>query len=255
MTTAVRSHSYATLAAIAALAFIVACVGHEAFGHGGMCIALGGHVTLLSSIYFQCSNASPLTDAAGPLMNLALGAICWIVLCRWPSLSPNWRLFLVFAMAFNLFWGAGYFIFSAVTNTGDWAFVLRDLGLQPNWLWRCLMGAIGVVAYSRSIRLTALRLPSGTPLLVPYLVAGIVSCLAALCFDGPTLPALREAAQESFGASVGLLVLAYRTSTRSEPTSSIVFISYNTGWILTSTLATLAFVVTLGRGFTTGSHF
>jgi hypothetical protein len=255
MATMRNTHSYATLAAIAALAFIVACVGHEAFGHGGMCIALSGHVTLLSSVYFQCSKASPLIDAAGPLMNLVLGAMCWIVLRHWPSLSAHWRLFLVFAMAFNLFWGSGYFIFSAVTNTGDWAFVLRDLGFEPNWLWRCLMGALGVVTYSRSIRLAAFYLPPGTPLLVPYLVAGIVSCLAALCFDGPTLPALREAAQESFGASVGLLLLAYRNSTRAESTSSIVFVHHSSGWLITSVLVTLAFVATLGRGLINAGHF
>jgi hypothetical protein len=82
-----------------------------------------------------------------------------------------------------------------------------------------------------------------------------VSCLAALCFDGPTLLALREAAQESFGASVGLLLLAYRNSTRAESTSSIVFVHHSSGWLITSTLVTLAFMATLGRGLITAGHF
>ena len=243
------SHSYTTLVAIAALAFVLACVAHEAFGHGGMCVAVGGHVTLLTSVYFRCSTGGPLTDAAGPIMNLAVGAVFGGVLRTRRSLSPSWRLLLVFAMAFNLFWGAGYFVFSAVTNTGDWAFVLRELALQPSWLWRCLTGALGVYLYYRSVALVALHLPSGTPLVAPYLVAGTVSCFAALFFAGPTLPAIREAAQESFGAAVGLLLLAYRNSSRVDSQPSVVFVNRSGGWVFTSALVTLAFVATLGRGY------
>lgn len=246
------SHSYATLVAISALAFIVACVAHEALGHGGTCVAVGGHITLLTSVYFRCSTGGPLTDAAGPLMNLAVGAVFWSVLrTRW-SLPPNWRLFLALAVAFNLFWGAGYFVFSAVTNTGDWAFVLRDLALQPSWLWRFLMGALGVYLYYRSVALVALHLPSGTPLVAPYLAAGAVSCFAALFFVGPTLPAIREAAQESLGAAIGLLLLACRNSRRFESQSSVVFVNHSNGWVFASVLGTLAFVATLGRGYGVG---
>ncbi len=122
------AHSYSTLAAIGALAFIV---------------------------------------AAGPLMNLFAGAVFWCLLRGRESLGSNWRLFFVLAIAFNLFWGAGYFIYSAVTDTGDWAFVLRDLALRPSWMWRGFMGALGLVLYERSIRLVAFYLPPGTPLLTP----------------------------------------------------------------------------------------
>jgi hypothetical protein len=246
------SHSYLTLAAIAALAFIVACVAHEVAGHGGACLVAGSHVTLLSSVYFHCSNGSPSVDAAGPLMNLFVGAVFWSILRTQPRLSAHWRLFLVFAMGFNLFWGAGYFIYSAVMDTGDWAFVLRDLALRPSWIWRGSMGALGVLLYERSVRVVAFYLPPSTPLVTPYLVAGTVSCLAALFFAGPTLPALREAAQESFGAAVGLLLIAYRTRGRVEPPLSTVFVVRSNGWLLTSALVTITFVATLGRGFILG---
>ncbi len=249
-----NGHNYTTLASIAVLGFIVACGAHEAVGHGGMCLALGHHVVLLTSVYFRCSNGGPLTDAAGPLMNLGVGALCWGILCHRASLSEHWRLFLVFALAFNLFWGAGYFVFSAVTNRGDWAFVLRDLAVQRLWLWRCLMGALGVYLYQRSIRLVAFYLPAGTPLVVPYLVAGAVSCVAALFFDGPILAAVQEAAQESFGAGVGLLLLAYRNTHRVSQGSSAVIVHRSDGWVLTSALITTAFIATLGRGFVFGGH-
>ena len=241
------THDYLTLVALAALSFIAACVAHEAIGHGGMCIAIGGHVSLLTSVYFHCSNGGPLTDAAGPTMNLIVGAACWYALGSWSRPSMQWRLFLVLTMAFNLFWGAGYFVFSAITDTGDWAFVLRGLALQPRPLWLFLMGALGVCLYYCSMRLVAARLPAGTPLVVAYLTAGAVSCLAVFFFNGPVLPALREAAMESFGAAVGLLLLARRTSTLRDSVAEMV-VARSNGWIFASASAMLAFVAILGRG-------
>jgi hypothetical protein len=239
--------TYSTLGAIAAVAFILACVVHEAIGHGGMCLALGAHITLLTSVYFRSTKGGPLTDAAGPLMNLIVGAACWSLARRRPPASQS-RLFLVLAMAFNLFWGTGYFVFSAVTNKGDWAFVLRDLSLEPRWLWRLVMAAIGVLLYVRSARAVASNVPPGTPLVWPYLVAGVVSCVAALFFTGPVLPALRDAATESFGANVGLLFVAYRGSKHAHASPPPNLVAHSTGWLFFSALATMLFFLVLGRG-------
>lgn len=253
MRTEAPRHSYPTVAAIAVLGFLVACVAHEALGHGGMCLALGHHVDLLTSVYFSSSPGGPLIAAAGPLMNLAVGTLCWGLLHRQAPRSEHWRLFLVFAMAFNLFWGTGYFLFSAVVNRGDWFFVLRDLAVQPPWLWRGLMGMLGAFLYQRSMRIVVFHLPPGTPLLVPYLAAGVISCVAALFFVGPTFPAVREAAQESFGAGIGLLVLAhYRHTRQVSPSSPAVVIPCSNGWVLAAALATVIFIATLGRGFVLG---
>jgi len=246
-------HTYSLIAAIAAVAFIVACVAHEAVGHGGMCLAVGGRVTLLTSVYFRCTNGGPLTDAAGPLMNLIVGVACWSLVRNRPLASRS-RLFFVLAMAFNLFWGGGYFIFSALTNTRDWAFVLRDLSLEPRWLWRLLMGVLGVGIYVRTVQAVARHFPSGTPLVWPYLVAGIVSCVAALFYAGPVLPALREAARESLEANVGLLFLAYRRSKQAHAPSPPGLVAYSNGWLLFSALVTLLFFLVLGRGCGVAGH-
>jgi len=248
-----RTHSYTTLGAIAAVAFITACVAHEAIGHGGMCLALGGRITLLTSVYFRCTNGGPLTDAAGPLMNLVVGAACWSLARRRPVASRS-RLFFVLAMAFNLFWGAGYFIFSAVANAGDWAFVLHDLSLEPRWLWRFLMGALGVVLYVCSVRAIVVLVPPGTPLVWPYLVAGLVSCVAALFYAGPTLPAVREAARESFVSAAGLLFIACHGSkqARASPPPSPVALS--NGWLFFSAVVTILFFLVLGRGCGVAGH-
>jgi hypothetical protein len=180
-------------------------------------------------------------------MNLIVGAVCWLIARNRPLISQS-RLFFVLAMAFNFFWGAGYFIFSAVTNTGDWAFVLSGLSLEPQWLWRLLMGALGIIIYVRSIRVVAAHVPPGTPLVWLYIVAGVVSCVAALFYAGPVLPALREAAQESFAANVGLLFIAYRKSKQPHALPSPTLVAHSNAWLLSSALVTILFLLILGKG-------
>lgn len=218
-----------------------------------MCLALGGRITLLTSVYFRCANGGPLTDAAGPLMNLIVGAACRLLARGRPVASWS-RLFFVLAMAFNLFWGAGYFIFSAATNKGDWAFVLRDLSLEPRWLWRLLMGVLGFGIYVCSARAVVAYLPPRAPLVWCYLVAGVVSCVAALFYSGPVLPAVREAAHSSFGAAVGLLFIAYRKSKQSYASPPQSFVAHSKGWILFSALVTMLFFLVLGRGCGNAGH-
>jgi hypothetical protein len=236
------------------VAFTVAAVGHEAIGHGGACVAAGGRITLLTSVYFRCSDGTPAVDAAGPLMNLILGAAFWGLARSRPHASPS-RMFFVLAMAFNLFWGAGYFVFSSVTNRGDWAFVLRGFALEPRWIWRLLMGVLGVFLYVRFVRAVASCAPPGLPFAIAWLVAGAVSCLAALCYAGPTLPALREAVQEGFGAALGLLLLDRRHAARSPAEALAAPAVIGTAWLIVCVLITNLFVVLFGRGIVVPSGF
>jgi hypothetical protein len=238
-------------AAIGALAFMLACLAHEAVGHGGLCIALGGRITLLSSVYFRCSQSHPLVDAAGPAMNLVAGAACWGVLAVRAPASRHWRAFLALGMAFNLFWGSGYLLYSAVGGEGDWAFVLRDLALQPPWAWRWAMGVLGAVLYAGSLRLVGAKLPPGLSTTLAWVVGGLASCVAVLFFRGAVAPALSQAAWESVGAAAGLLLLA-----RGVPAMTLVRGAASAhardrggqGWVAAAIVAFAAFVATLGRG-------
>jgi hypothetical protein len=242
-------HRQTTVAAIMVIAFMLACVAHEVVGHGGMCMIVGGHVNLVSSVYFRSTGGGVLTDAAGPLMNLFVGAVCWFLLGRWTAPPILWRLFLVLAMGFNLFWGAGCFILSAVTNTGDWAFVLRQLQLEPVWVWRIVLGVLGIFIYRWAMRLLASQLPIGTPLFVPYLATGIFSCFAALFFFGPVVPALREAALEGFGVGIGLLLLAPNRPEQKTNSQPDLVVPDGKAWLFTVIVLAIIFIATLGRGF------
>ena len=214
-----------------------------------MCMLVGGRVTLLTSVYFRCSNGGPLTDAAGPLMNLVVGMACWVLLQGGRPYSQSWHLFLTFAMAFTLFWGTGYFVFSGVTDTGDWSFVLRGLPLEPHWLWRTLISVLGAYLYCESVKRVAIYVPPGTPLVLPYLVGGAVSVSAVLFFAGSTLPALRAAMQESLGAAVGFLFLAYKDTRRGDLASAAARVAFSPRWLIISAIVMVAFFATLGRGF------
>lgn len=246
MKSSARQPAYFSVIAIACLGFISACVAHEVLGHGGMCLARGDRITLLTSVYFHCSQDTTITTAAGNLMNLAVAMICFALL-RF-RLSPGWRLLLVFAAAFNAFWACGYIILSAVTDNGDWAFVLRDLALNPPWLWRCVMALLGIALYYVATRLVVSRLPRGTPLLLPTLAAGVLACVAALFYAGPVMSALRDSAQEGFGAGVGLLLIArarYRRGEQSQPEASLPL---SRNWIIAALAVIVVFVATLGHG-------
>ena len=235
-------------AAIGMLAFMLACIAHEAVGHGGMCVALGGYITLLTSVYFRCSHPHWLVDAAGPGMNLVVGIACWAVLATRELRSAQWRLFVVLAMAFNLFWGTGYFVYSAVTGEGDWSFLLQDSMLQPAWASRLAMAALGACLYYGSMRLVGARLPPGTSTAMVWLAGGLTSCLAVLFFRGAVPPALSQAAWESSGAAAGLLLLGRRASTSPAITASGTFDGRGYAWPLAAVVALVAFVASLGRG-------
>lgn len=239
----------ATLSGIAALAFIMACVAHEAVGHGGMCLLSGGHVTLLSSVYSHCSISSPMIDAAGPSMGIVVG-LGLLAILRWrPIASPNIRLLLALAMAINLFWGFGYLLFSAVTNAGDWAFFVRGLAPSQQAIGRIAMGGVGVFAYAGSTRIVSTRLPQGIPLLIPYFTMGIVSCVAVFFYAGSIASAFREAVNEGFLAPVGLLLIARRRVGHGGAELASNAVVASTAWIATALVACIAFFATMGHGY------
>jgi hypothetical protein len=235
------------VAAIAALTFIVACTSHEVLGHGATCVAQGGRITLLSSVYFHCENGGVMTDLAGPSVNLLLGLGAYALLARrtWPS---NLHLVLVLTMAFNLFWLAGCMLVSALANKSDFAYALSVLAINPPWLGRAALGTLGLLIYWFGMWGTAKHTAQGKSLVISYAVAGIVSCGAALFFVGPVAPAVREAALESFGSAIGLLLLAHGMSRRSSHSSLSMPSSSGYGWLAAGVLATVAFILLLGRG-------
>jgi hypothetical protein len=230
------------------LAFMSACVAHEAAGHGGACLITGGRVLLLTSVYFRCTPGRAVVDAAGPLMNLAVAGLAMSIVRRSRPVG-SWRPLAALVVAFNALWGAGYFLFSAVTDKGDWAFVLRDFHAEPRWVWRILFGVLGIWLYGKALRATSPHLPRGAPLAWAYVAGGAVALASATLSAGPILPALREAAQEGPLASSGLLFLAFVRTNSLPGTPPPVDQALTLRWWLLGLGLLLVFLATMGPGF------
>src|SRR5207237_10048020 len=73
-----------TVTAIALVAYAASNVLHEAVGHGGACLAVGGKPIVLSSLHFECGEeaisalARRGVAAAGTIVNFSAGAIALV---------------------------------------------------------------------------------------------------------------------------------------------------------------------------------
>lgn len=242
-----------------AIAFVISSIAHEAIGHGGAAWLTGAKITRLSSVFFNAEHAGWVVDAAGPLMNFVLPASA-AFLCRRNCLTSVYAHLLAVALiALNLFWGFGYFIYTGITQKGDWSFLLERMGSAS--IWRVGLVIAGVIGYARSA--TAVRrmlLPfaersrSGVPArslfrtsLLLYIAAGATCCGAALFYRGPLAPALRESALESFGGFIGLVTIALRNVAEVSPRSLILL--PNSMWRAAAVVVLVAFTCILGRGY------
>jgi hypothetical protein len=160
-------------------------------------------------------------------------------------------------MAFNLFWGTGYLIYSGVANTGDWASAIT--GLQPLWLCRLILVALGFASYAYSMRVVGVNLRPFTAgagqgrarrlLFLPYVAAGLAACAAALFYKEDPVGASVGAFRESFLTDAGLLMIPlwlYRA--RGASPSPPIYVTRRPGWVLTTAIALSVFVSIMGRG-------
>ncbi len=243
-----------TIAAIAIAAMCIVTVDHEGLGHGSACLALGGDITRLTSVYFRCSAASPRIDIAGPAGNLLGGLIAWLILQSVPPHAARARLLLLLVTAFALYWEGGYVIYSMLKLDGDWFFAAQAAFGEPDWLWRIGGVALGVLFYFLGTRATgaAFRSIVSDPQRVAplarlsWLTASIAACVAAMFYAPNRLDAVHQAALEIGAGSWPLLVLPFFMRLPAGETN--VIISRNYSWIVFVSLLYAAFVATLGRG-------
>jgi len=250
-----------TIVAIAIAATVITDFIHEGLGHGGMCVATGGQALVLSTVHFQCSADTRLVAAGGTLANLVSGSLFWVA-ARAARQSTSWRYFFWLRMTFNLFDAGGYFLFSGIGNFGDWAMVVA--GWQPTWVWRVALIALGVVTYflsfvplslrelrpflGRDSEIRARRARKLT--LVPYLAAGILSCIAGAVNPVGPLLILASAAAASFGGKSGLAWMwtLLRGPRISSSELQMPEIERSRGWMVAAVLLAVVFIAGLGPG-------
>ena len=255
-----RNDDRLTLIAVSALACMLQDVLHEGLGHGVTAWFSGTHRITMSTVALQSDIETRWVSANGTLVNILLGVILWLLLRRPQRYGPVTRYFLVIAMAGNLFTGTGYFLFSGVTNFGDWAAVIRDL--HPHWLWQVGLVVLGVASYYASMLVVAseLRPFQGTqppwPALrglcwTPYVTDATLMTLAALLSPFGIFYVFASALPATLGANAGLLSLpSLMYKPPSDHPEQVGPIGRSKVWIAIAVIASLFFVIVLGRGVT-----
>jgi hypothetical protein len=249
-----------TTIAIGVIAYIAAVLLHEAVGHGGVCIATGGHITMLDPLGMRCSIVQPVMVAAGPVMNLLAGMLCWIGLRSATAWPANARYFLWFSMMFNLLIAAGYMAVCGVMNFGDWAVLIG--GREPAVAWRAGLIGLAIALYYLFLRLLAIeyyRL-AGPPgfdgsrlrafALFPTIAAAIVACAAAAL--SPTDRVLAFELSVGTTVVVGLTLLRLPDiirHVRKKPVTAPDHIAFSPIWIGCALVASVLFIVFIGPGF------
>ncbi len=121
MRLAASRDSAGMLAALGILTYVASMMTHEAVGHGGYCIAVGGHNTAINPWREACRfpGAPQLgIKAAGPGAQFSGGLLAWFGLHRLPLNATTLRYFLWLYMVFDLLVSSGYVAFSGVTGAG-----------------------------------------------------------------------------------------------------------------------------------------
>jgi hypothetical protein len=114
-----------TVIALSALAYIVAVGLHEHLGHTLACYLLGSHPTELGAFYSNCDYSGlsdlriRLVTLAGPVVSLAIGVVCFLVLRYRPPRASNSYYFVWLLGALGLMAASGYLLFSGITGIGD----------------------------------------------------------------------------------------------------------------------------------------
>jgi len=233
---------------------------HEGLGHAVTALLTGAKSGVLSTVAWSSAQDSRLVAAGGTLANLAAGLVFWIVLSGVKSASARFRFFLLISLAFNLFDGTGYFLFSGFTDFGDWAAVIA--GLPAHWLWRALLVIVGIASYFGAVlvvgsalvryvgvpRSEARRLTKLT--LLPYLTSVLLACAGGLMNPIGMQLMWQSALPASAGGHSGLLWMKYYIPKGTLPERSSDNVGRNYIWIAAAIALSVFFIFVLGRGIT-----
>lgn len=246
----------ATAASIGAVAYLSADVAHHALGHGLACVALGGNIRSLSSVFVDCTLTGAGIDLSGPAANCVVGAVAALLAMAYGQRSRLLALFLVLAAAFNLYWLTLQLVFSMATNSDDWAWPMHVYGAGTTIRWS--LAAAGAIAYHLITRFVGrqLAIPDRSDalrvVLAAWLAAGAVACLTAAFATSAISTVFRHALPQSMGLSVGLLFTPAISARQARSPGLAIHRSWP--WILAAIVSSALSVLILGRGVPLAIH-
>ena len=254
-----------TVISVAMLAFIVADIAHEAFGHILGFYLAGGQSGLASTtrLIVWVTLGDPqwrIFDLGGPAGNLIFALLAWLAQ-RFVRTRPlPLKLFLWLLMAFSLFWAFGYLIFSGVLGRGDWMALIT--GTRFVWPGRVLFVVLGIVLYRASIRLAAselrwlihIRDANDRARLVrliwiSYISGGVIACAGAILDPRGPFEILNSGALSSFAGAIGLLYVPRNLFRMAQlPGEANNPISRDLPWLIAAAAGAIYYVGILGPG-------
>ncbi len=243
-----------TIAAVGLLAYASADIGHHALGHGAACLAGGGRIVSLSSIFVDCTVIGTAIDLSGPLANLLLGLCALVAVRALKRASAAAQLFCILVAAFNLLWFAMQLVFSTATGTDDWAWALHEFHVTG--VLRAALIIIGVLAYLATVRITAAELLTyarprarvSMIIWIVWLTAGALACATAALDQHTLVALLRHAAPQSLLNSIGLLFVPGLAAKRASSSGARPALDLAISWIVAALIVGAASILFLGPG-------
>ncbi|MEO8858424.1 MAG: hypothetical protein ABI343_15690 [Burkholderiaceae bacterium] len=249
-----------TLLGLTLLLLPLLTMAHELLGHALVCVASGHHPSELGAYYVECPDTGPwsrrIVAMAGTSVDVVLALLAGVAWRYVQQPLPKLVAWIVFTVKGMV--AAGYWMFSGVSNLGDWGPAAGG-GIGPlpfPWLWRVLMFAIGLGVYilvvKGAIRMMFAMLGGGEQArrtqrqiaLTIYLVGGVSAVLVSLFNPLGIVITLMSAVASSFGGTAGLFNVAYSRHCEQSPRDFAIGRHYTI--IVAGVLVTLAFAAVLG---------
>jgi hypothetical protein len=246
------SNDTATVIAVGALAATLAAICHETLGHGLACIGTGGHITLLTSIWFRCEGDSAFADLGGPVGNLVAGSAALALLSQ-TKVSPRAGLLLLMFGALNLFWFMGQLIFESLTNThDDWYYLMSSQSGRPG-IWRTVATIVGIGGYVLIARwVSAIIRRQGGPqahaIRLAYVAAAAAAVISGLVWRPNPLHSALQGSLALGIAPLGLLSVARKASGEVGHDVAASAVPRSWIWITVSAVIFGIFLIVQARG-------
>lgn len=213
-----------TLIAVGCVGELITDLIHEGLGHATACHLTGAVSIALSSADCSCNGELSSFDArfiqaAGTAMNLVAGGLFCLLLKVNRRASPWTRFMLWLCMSYNLFQGGGYLLVSPLLGLGDWGQFLMNISTPLAWrIGLCALGA-GITLLAARLALRefdafiggdTLRMYRARLLtVIPYLTAGVLSCLSGLRNRGGLDVVIGSSFAATFGGMAWLAFLSF----------------------------------------------
>lgn len=241
-----------TVAAVGLLAMCIVTFDHEALGHGGLCLALGGHITLLTTSLFACDQRTIWLAPAGPAMNVFMGTLALMLTGLVPRDRPALKLFLILVTAFSYFWEGGYVVQAMMEQKGDMYYAFRYTLGEPSPLGRMALAVPGAALYVAALVITTKALTglgfearATQGVARTAWLAATLGAVAAALLSSHGWSNIRDAAMEIGLASCPLMLISFRSVDNDGPAFAI---TRNGTIILGAVVVFAAFAATMGRG-------